>query len=187
VTPAQRIAAILAACAMVAVPVADHEGWVRIAYKDPAGIATGCAGHTGPEVKAGHVYTDQECMDLLTADLVKHGMEIDRCIKVPVPPESRAAFTSFAFNVGSGGFCRSTMAAKLNAGDLRGACAELPRWVFAKGRKLPGLVKRRADELALCMRGVTAAGSAADWSTPQITIRGAGHYGAPGPNGELNT
>jgi lysozyme len=155
VSAAARVAAVLAACGLVAAPVAVHEGWIKVGYRDPVGIPTACAGHTGPEVKVGRVYTDAECADLLAADLLRHGMEIDRCMKVDPPPEVRAAFTSFAFNVGSAKFCGSTMAAKLNAGDAAGACAELSRWIYAGGRKLPGLVKRRAAERALCESGLT--------------------------------
>ncbi|HHG5564729.1 TPA: glycoside hydrolase family protein [Pseudomonas aeruginosa] len=43
---------------------------------------------------------------------------------------------------------------KLNAGDVRGACAELSRWVYAGGKKLGGLVRRRAAERELCEIGL---------------------------------
>ena len=39
---------------------------------------------------------------------------------------------------------------KANTGDWAGACKELDRWVYAKGIKLNGLVKRRAAERAMC-------------------------------------
>ena len=38
------------------------------------------------------------------------------------------------------------LARRLNAGDCWGAAAQFDRWVYAKGRRLPGLVKRRAEE-----------------------------------------
>jgi len=149
------LAAVLGAAALAVSTIAPHEGVIDTAYRDPVGIPTSCAGHTGPEVSLGQRFTLQQCMDQLAADAVKHGLEIDRCIKRPIPLESRAAFTSFAFNVGSGAFCKSTALRKLNAGDLRGACAELSRWTKAGGRELPGLVRRRADERRLCERGLT--------------------------------
>ncbi|WP_405045477.1 glycoside hydrolase family protein [Pseudomonas aeruginosa] len=49
---------------------------------------------------------------------------------------------------------RSTLLRKLNAGDVRGACAELSRWVYAGGKKLGGLVRRRAAERELCEIGL---------------------------------
>jgi lysozyme len=52
--------------------------------------------------------------------------------------------------VGTEAFCKSTLARKLNAGDPA-ACDELLRWTTAKGIQLPGLVKRREQERALCL------------------------------------
>lgn len=150
---ARAVAAVLAAGALATPLVVKWEGWENRPYKDVVGVSTACAGATRG-VTPGKVYSDRECMDLLARDVVEHGMQIDRCITVPVPVESRAAFTSFAYNVGTGAFCKSTLVRKLNAGDLRGACAELSKWTKAGGRVLPGLVKRRAEERAYCERGL---------------------------------
>jgi lysozyme len=149
-----RAAAVAAACALCAPLVLASEGWVKRAAPDPIGIVTACAGHTGKDVVLGRDYTDAECRSLLASDLAKHGQEIDLCIKVDVPLQSRAAFTSFAFNVGAHAFCASTMDRKLNGGDLPGACAELSKWTFAGGRQLPGLVTRRRNERKLCELGL---------------------------------
>jgi lysozyme len=102
----------------------------------------------------GKTYDDQKCAELLAQDAVKHGLDIAKCLPDELPTETRAAFISFGFNVGSAKFCASTLAAKARAGDLRGACAELSRWTTAGGKTLPGLVKRRATERALCERGL---------------------------------
>ena len=140
--------------AAMAVPmIAKWEGVKEIGYLDPVKIPTACAGHTKTAV-VGKFYSPRACMDLLARDAIDHGLGIDACIKVQVPNESRAAFTSFAFNVGVGNFCKSSLNRKLNAGDLRGACAELSRWTYAGGRQLPGLVSRRAEERAFCERGL---------------------------------
>lgn len=148
-------AAIIAACCAIASPlVLASEGLVKVGYKDPIGIVTSCAGHTGAGAVLGRSYTDDECQAQLSSDLISHAWAIDSCIKVDVPVESRAAFLSFAFNVGSRAFCTSTLDRKLNAGDLAGACAELSRWTRAGGRVLPGLVTRRAKERALCEAGL---------------------------------
>jgi lysozyme len=69
-------------------------------------------------------------------------------------PEILAAATSLAFNIGTAAFCRSTAARRFNAGDLEGGCRAIGAFVFAGGRKLPGLVRRRAAEVALCLKGV---------------------------------
>lgn len=57
---------------------------------------------------------------------------------------------SFTYNVGEGNLCRSTMVRRINRGELPAACAEMDKWVYAKGIKLKGLVKRRAQERAMC-------------------------------------
>ena len=139
----------------LAVPlVMLYEGTVLQSYRDPIGIVTACVGHTGPELRMGQRYTRQQCEDMLYGDLLKHTAALD-CIKRPMTDGQKAAFLSFAFNVGNKAFCDSTLARKANAGDMPGACAELSRWTRAGGRELPGLVKRRAAERELCERGLT--------------------------------
>lgn len=153
-TPAQRVAAVLGACALAVPVIATYEGYVPKGYSDPVGIATACYGHTGDDAILGRVYTADQCAGLLAQDAIKHGLDIDQCLTRPIPEASRAAFISFAFNIGAAKFCSSSVARKANAGDLAGACAGLSAWVFAKGRILPGLVTRRKAERELCERGL---------------------------------
>lgn len=152
-TPAQRVAAVMAAAALAVPVIAKWEGMSPIAYRDPApaGYITACYGNRTDAV-LGRTYTEQECASLLAKDAITHGLEIDRCIPASTPFNARAAFTSLAFNIGSTQFCGSALARKLNAGDLPGACAEISRWTRAGSKVLPGLVSRRADERALCER-----------------------------------
>ena len=148
------IAKIGAAAAALAVStVAYYEGTVLRSYRDPVGIVTACTGHTGPELKMGQTYTRQQCEDMLYKDLAKHADAL-ACVSQPLTDGQRAAFVSFAFNVGEGAFCGSTLVRKANAGDIDGACAELSRWIYAKGKQLPGLIKRRAAERQLCEAGL---------------------------------
>lgn len=150
-TPRQKlIAAIGAAATALVVPlVAQYEGLVLRSYRDPVGILTACYGHTGADVEPGQTYTRQQCEGLLYNDLASHAKALN-CIQHPLTPGQRAAFLSFAYNVGERAFCSSTLARKANAGNMAGACAELSRWTYAGGRQLPGLVKRRAAERAMC-------------------------------------
>lgn len=142
-----------AALSIAAVVVSHFEGLEKAAYKDPIGIPTICYGHTAT-AKLGQVKTEKECEGLLKEDLQVALDAVDKYVKVEMPVERRAAFTSFVYNVGAGNFSKSTLLRKLNAGDSRGACAELDKWVYAGGRVLPGLVKRRAEERALCEVGL---------------------------------
>ena len=151
---AKLIATIGGAAAVLAVPlVQKYEGTVLRSYRDPVGIITACTGHTGPELKMGQTYTREQCEEMLYKDLVKHADALS-CVHAPLTDGQRAAFLSFAFNVGDDAFCRSTLVRKANAGDIDGACAELSRWTYAGGKQLPGLVRRRAAERQLCEQGL---------------------------------
>ena len=151
----EKLIAIIGGSAVaLAVPlVQKYEGTVLRSYRDPVGIVTACTGHTGPELKMGQTYTRQQCEDMLYKDLAKHADAL-ACVSQPLTDGQRAAFVSFAFNVGEGAFCGSTLVRKANAGDIDGACAELSRWIYAKGKQLPGLIKRRAAERQLCEAGL---------------------------------
>lgn len=141
---------------VVALPlVAGAEGLRTVAYQDPVGIPTICFGET-KGVKMGDTATPEQCREMLSGRLVEFSAEVDRCLKREVPPETYAAFLSFSYNAGPANFCSSTMARKANAGDLVGACNELPKWTKARGVELPGLVRRRQEERALCLKGANA-------------------------------
>lgn len=59
------------------------------------------------------------------------------------------AIVDFTFNLGSGRLQTSTLRRKLRALDWEGSKEQLALWVRGGGRVLPGLVKRRAAEVAL--------------------------------------
>ena len=62
------------------------------------------------------------------------------------------ALVSWAFNIGCGAAGTSTLVSRLNSGGAPNTvCAEeLPKWKYGGGVELPGLVRRRAAEVALC-------------------------------------
>ncbi|HDC4391970.1 TPA: lysozyme [Enterobacter cloacae] len=127
------------------------EGRRYYAYQDVVGVWTVCDGHTGADIRRGHRYSDKECNALLQSDLSKVANVIDPLIKVRIPGPTRAALYSFTYNVGTGAFSRSTLLKKLNAGDVPGACKELQRWTYARGKQWKGLVTRREIEREVCM------------------------------------
>lgn len=125
--------------------IVAHEGMRKVAYVDPVGIVTVCAGHT-KTAKLGQVKTEAECAELLKQDVKHAEAAVRRLVTVPVTQAQFDSLTSFVFNVGEANFARSTLLKKVNAFDCWGAGAEFSKWVYAGGRELPGLVKRRADE-----------------------------------------
>lgn len=59
------------------------------------------------------------------------------------------ALVSFAFNVGIGALDRSTLLKRVNALSFDAVPAQFARWVYAGGRELEGLKKRREAEVKL--------------------------------------
>jgi len=143
-------AALVSAIALVA----PWEGKSNKTYLDIVDIPTICYGHTGSEVKLGQTLSDEQCNKLLGEDLQEANDAVNRCVKVPLKDNERAAFVSFTYNLGGGNFCKSQLLTKLNSGDVKGACREMMRWVYAGGRKVQGLFNRRSAESNVCLGGV---------------------------------
>jgi lysozyme len=146
--------AAVAGALVIAVPlVKPLEGRSLASYLDPVGIPTICYGSTAG-VKLGQTKTDAQCDALLANELGQAIASVDQLTIRQQPDTRRAALGSFVYNVGEQAFAGSTLLRKLNAGDVSGACAELSRWVYAKGVRLNGLVQRRAAERELCEAGL---------------------------------
>lgn len=105
-------------------------------------------GHT-KGVKPGDRITEQQAEAFLTQDLAVFELTVNSAVKVPVTQSQIDALVSLAFNIGGANFAGSTLVKKLNAGDLRGAADQFPRWKFADGKEMRGLVRRRAAEREL--------------------------------------
>ena len=153
---AKRRTAAASLAVAIAIPAEGLRQW---AYYDPPGILTVCYGST-TNVQKGVKYSLDECKARLDADMLAAVQAVDRCAPgLPVPV--LAAFGDAVYNIGPTVACdtsRSTAARLLKAGDLRGACDQLPRWNKARVAgamvELPGLTKRRAKERELCLEGL---------------------------------
>lgn len=125
--------------------VKRFEGLELKAYRDSVGILTIGYGHTHA-VKAGDIITGEQADAILREDLQVAELTVNTNVKVKLTQGQFDALVSFVFNLGSGNFVKSTLIRKLNAGDYAGSADEFGKWVNAGGKKLPGLVKRRAAE-----------------------------------------
>lgn len=144
------------------VGIAVHEGYTERAVRPlPGDVPTVGFGTTtrsdGSPVKMGDTTTPVQALQRKMRDVQRFEGALKRCITVPLHQHEYDAFISFAYNVGEGAFCRSTMARKLNEGDYAGACAEFDRWTFFQGKdcrdpanRCRGLAERRAAERAQC-------------------------------------
>jgi lysozyme len=155
ITAGRAMAAALTVSFGGAALIVSHEGTVGHVYLDPVGIPTVCTGHTATVTKAdvGKAVTSEVCANLLRQDLRVAEAAVKRCTKVAITQEQYDALVSFTFNVGGTNYCGSTLLRRLNAGDCLAAGQEFTRWVYAKGRKLPGLSRRRQEEKALFITG----------------------------------
>lgn len=142
-----------AAAVGIALPVIKSwEGRELVPYRDIVGVLTWCDGETRGKAKP--VYTHAECDRITEAAAAEFEAAIRPCLPADLPVKTRAAFISTAYNIGSAAFCRSSMARKAVAGDLRGACDALMMWTKAGGRVVRGLVNRRTAERKLCLEGL---------------------------------
>lgn len=133
--------------------VATFEGRSLVAYLDPVSIPTICEGYTHG-VKLGDVATPEKCDQLTRQEVAQALAVVDGSVPHPLPDGTRVALASFVYNVGPGAYGGSTLLRLLRAGDIRGACNQLPRWVYAGGKKLRGLERRREAERQICLSGL---------------------------------
>lgn len=146
----------------VAVPlVAKWEGLRTKAYIDVVGVPTVCYGDT-QGVEMGDVYTKEECREKLREDILKyragwHEYLTKVTLRERLHPGRDASFSSLAYNVGVRTAGTSTATRRLNAGDIAGACEASTWYKKGGGRVLRGLVRRRSDEYAYCMKGLDTA------------------------------
>lgn len=129
--------------------IKHFEGFSPTVYLCPAGVATLGFGSTHGITMDSPPITEKEGLELLMLDIAKFERAVGRLITAPLNQNQFDALTSFAFNLGGGALQQSTLRRRVNREDYEGAAEEFPRWVFAGGRKLKGLVKRRYAERAL--------------------------------------
>jgi lysozyme len=123
-------------------------------YHDPVGFPTIGYGHLlSREVWAPlsrwPAITEAEADALLEADMAKAAGAVLRQIVAPLTDNQFAALVDFTFNVGSGNLQASTLRRVINREEYDEAPAQFRRWVYARAVKLPGLVRRREDEVRL--------------------------------------
>jgi lysozyme len=134
--------------------VARWEGCRLAAYPD---VATGGEpwtigyGHTAG-VRPGQRITQAQARNFLRADLQEAARRLQGVVAAPIldgelTDNQYAALLSFVFNCGAGP--KWTIWKRLNARQFDPIPSELMKFVNADGRKMQGLVNRRADEARL--------------------------------------
>jgi len=133
--------------------IKQFEGLELTAYLCPAKIPTIGYGNTNSVTRADvgrKTITAAQAEALLRADLVRFEKAVERLVTVPLTDNQFAALVSFAFNLGEGNLAKSTLLKRINAkAPLADIERSLMQWVNANGKRLQGLVNRRAAEMAL--------------------------------------
>ncbi|MEJ0009880.1 MAG: lysozyme [Alphaproteobacteria bacterium] len=130
--------------------IKHFEGFSALPYRCPAGYLTIGYGHLLTGAKGEPAQLDAAGAEtLLRADLRLAEEAVGRLIARALAQCQFDALASFTFNLGAGALQRSTLRRCVDRGEDRGAAQQFLRWVFARGRKLPGLVRRRSAEAAL--------------------------------------
>jgi lysozyme len=133
--------------------IMQFEGLRLKAYRCPAGVWTIGYGHTSaagaPEVRDGMRISAQEAQAILKRDLTGFETAVAGLVKKNLTQAQFDVLVSFAYNCGVGALKASTLLKRVNAGAFDAVPAELMKWTKAKGKELPGLVRRRRAEAAL--------------------------------------
>jgi lysozyme len=145
--------------------VQKWEGFKPEAYLCPAGVWTIGYGITanagiGIDPKPGMRVTEAQADQHLRAAMDRVARQIAPAITAPINENEFGAFVSLAYNIGAGGFKRSSALRHFNAGDKAKAAAAVKLWnkatVSGKLQVLRGLVNRREEEVALFLTPVAS-------------------------------
>lgn len=149
--------AVLLASALVYVAdVEDYRGEAHIPVKgDKPTIGYGST----RGVKLGDRTTPAKALRRLGSEL--HGVYADgikKCITAPLYDHEFSAFVALSYNIGVPAFCKKAKPGEpphlidlINAQRYAKACKRIEAFKHGPGRRvLPGLVKRRAVERAMC-------------------------------------
>jgi lysozyme len=132
------------------------EGFSPTIYICPAGYPTVGYGHVvlaHEQAQFAGGIMESDATELLRKDVGIAERAVLRLISVPLTNGQFDALVSFTFNLGAGALQRSTLRRKANRGEHEGVPAELMKWVWAAGKRLPGLVRRRRAEASAYSSG----------------------------------
>lgn len=135
--------------------IRKFEGLRLKPYRCPAGVPTIGYGHTGPDVRMDMNPISEEIAETMMhsdADVFYRAAGKLSPLLWLEGDAKHSAVADFCFNLGTARYKASTLKRRIDAGDWHGATEELQKWVWGGGKKLPGLIARRAAEAALLLR-----------------------------------
>ncbi len=125
--------------------IKKYEGFRAKAYKCPADKWTIGYGHT-LNVKSTDVIDKAQAEVFLRQDVEFAEKEVNRH-NLNITQNQFDALVSFVFNLGAGNFARSSLLRKIKSNPNDPTIRkEFERWIYAGGKILNGLVRRRKEE-----------------------------------------
>lgn len=125
-------------------------GWGHVLQRDMLAVTYAQRLEQPLSPEHDRLWTQDEVDALLDADIRPAERAVSRlCPAVLDRQGAFDALVSFTFNLGAGALQRSTLRQCILQGDDVAAASEFGRYVWSAGRKLKGLVLRRADEAAM--------------------------------------
>lgn len=121
-------------------------------------------GHYGPDITANMTITQAQAETMLKSDLKRYEKPVNDYVIVDITQNMFDALVSFTYNCGGAALKGSTLLKKLNAKDYSGAAAEFQKWNKSGNQAIAGLIKRRAAEAELFLKGFNT------MSTPKENI-----------------
>ena len=132
-----------------------HEGFSSLPYLCAAGKETIGYGHV---IKQGEQFpcglTEKQAEDILYDDLAEAEQCIFDNVIVDLLPNQFDALVSLIFNIGTKAFEKSTLLRMLNSEQFEEAGKQFLRWIYANGKVVYGLQKRREKEKRLFDGGI---------------------------------
>ena len=158
-TQARAAIAAMVLAASTLVGIAVHEGYRDDAYIPvPGDVPTIGFGSTSC-VRMGDKTTPSRSLVRLLVEIEGvYAAGVKKCVTAPLYQHEYEAYVRLAYSVGVPTFCRKAKPGTppnlidlINAGKYAEACRRIEAFKYGPGKKaLPGLIKRRAEERAIC-------------------------------------
>lgn len=133
--------------------IKHFEGFRQTPYVCAGGYLTIGFGHKLLPSDRFNSVSLEKAEQLLRKDLARIERSVIKYIHQELNDNQFAALVSFTFNLGPAALQRSGLRAKVNYGEFKEAAKEFKKWIYAGGRKMPGLRRRRNLEAKLFLYG----------------------------------
>jgi len=134
--------------------IKKYEGFRANPYLCPANVPTIGYGTTrypnGKKVAlTDSAITEAQATNYLINDIKHFEKSVDALCRDDITQNQFDALVSFAYNLGTTALKNSTLLKRVNNGQLNDVREQFMKWVYANGKPLEGLKKRRKEEADL--------------------------------------